>query len=128
MSLIRGALPPPPLTRAPLCMWALQLPAPISHVAPLTGVCVGLSAWPPATRQRHLRLVRAIRALPRGLSVASHLAVVPCATSAAARHVTLQVSKIPFFPDFNKKNKNQIKNPEIPKMFRNSYFSKYNSF
>ena len=31
------------------------------------------SAWPPAMRLRHLRLARATRALPRGLSAASHL-------------------------------------------------------
>ena len=68
------------------------------HVAPLTGIRVGPSAWPPATRQRHLRLAQVARALPRGLSAASHLEVVPRATSAASRHVTLQVSKIPFFP------------------------------
>ena len=46
------------------------------------------STWPPTTRQRHLRLARATRALPRGLSAASHLEAVPRATSAPARHVS----------------------------------------
>ena len=38
--------------------------------------------------QHHLRLARATRALPRGLSAALHLKVVPRATSAPARHVS----------------------------------------
>ena len=42
------------------------------------------SAWPPATRQRHLRPVWATQALPRGLSAASHPEAVPRATWAAA--------------------------------------------
>ena len=58
------------------------------HVAPLTGIRVGPSAWPPATRQGHLCLVRATRALPRGLSDTSHLEAVPRATSAPACHVS----------------------------------------
>ena len=80
------------------------------HVAPLTGVRVAPSAWPAATCQRHLRLTWATRALPRGLSVASHLEAVPRATSAAACHITLQV-KTPFFAILLIENtsKNQLK-------------------
>ena len=78
----------------------------------LTGVCVGLSAWPPATRQCHWRLAWATQALPRGLSAASHLRGGP------ARHINacncrsprqhLQVRTL-FFCDFKDQFKNQIK-------------------
>ena len=80
------------------------------HVVPHTSIRVGPSAWPLATRQRHLRLVRATWALPRGLNAASHPEAVPCTTSAATRHITLQV-KTPFSRFLNRKNqfKNQIK-------------------
>ena len=89
---------PPPLLPGPTIPVGPPLAILTCHVAPLTDVCVGPSTWPPATRQPHLRLAWATRALPRGLSAASHLEVVPRATSAAGHHVTLQVSKIPFFP------------------------------
>ena len=81
------------------------------HVTPHTDVRVGPSAWPPATRQRHLRLARATRALPCGLSAASHPEAVPRATSAAARHVTSVQVKTTFSRFLNRKNqfKNQIK-------------------
>ena len=91
--------PPPLYNQGPTIPVGPPLIILTSHVAPLTGVRVGPSAWPPATRQRHLRLARATWALPRGLSVASHLEAFPRATSPASRHVTLHV-KTPFFAIF----------------------------
>ena len=52
------------------------------------------SAWPPATRQRHLRLAWATRALPHGLSAASHLEV----KTSPRQH--LQVKTSPFLRFF----------------------------
>ena len=63
----------------------------------------GPSAWPPATRQRHLRLARATQALPRGLSAASHHRGGPashvsaCSCRSPRQH--LQVRTL-FFCDF----------------------------
>ena len=95
--------PPPHCYQSPLYPWALHLGTLTRHVVPLTGVCVGPFVWPPATRQCHLHLARAIRALPRGLSAALHLEVVPRATSAPAAPASprqhLQV-KTPFFAIF----------------------------
>ena len=55
------ALPSPTVTKAPLYPWALLVRTLLCHVASLLGVRVDLSAWPPTTRQRHLRLTRADR-------------------------------------------------------------------
>ena len=109
------------------------------HVAPHTGAHVDLrgrvaTCHVPAPPVRHLATRGPPVALPRGLSAASH------PRSGPARHVSvrqhfrsphhhLQVNTH-FFRILNKKilNKNQIKIQKFIKMFRNSYFSKYNSF
>ena len=82
--LITNCVTAPHCYQGPLYPWALYLRTLKRHVAPLTSVRVGPSAWPPATCQRQLPLARATRALPRGLSASSNLEVVPCATSAPA--------------------------------------------
>ena len=79
-----NALPPLISNKGPTIPVGPPPANPTCHGAPLTGVRVGPSAWPPATRQRHLRLAWATRALPRGLSAVSHLEVVPRAMSAPA--------------------------------------------
>ena len=95
----------PSLTRVPLCPWALQLPAPPSATWHPSRASAWI-AWPPATCPRlvhHLRPARATRALPRGLSAASHLRGGParhvsaCNSRSPCQH--LQV-RTPFFCDF----------------------------
>ena len=108
------ALSSPHVTRAPLYPWALHLPS--CHVAPHTGVHVYPSAWPPATRQRHLRVARATRV--------RHVASVPRRTSRRSRvphQLPLATSACrlvnPFFAILNRKIqfKNQIKFRKGPK-------------
>ena len=83
---------------------------------------------------RHLATRGPPMALPRGLSASSHPRGGPARHVSARQHSHsprhhLQVSTH-FFRILNKKvlNKNQIKIQKFIKMFRNSYFSKYNSF
>ena len=118
--LITNCVTAPHFYQGPLYPWALHLRTLTCHVAPLTGVRVGPFAWPPATRQRHLRPARATRARPRGLSAASRLEVVPRAMSAPAAPASprqhLQV-KTSLFAIFLIKilNKNQKKRYKLQK-------------
>ena len=131
------APPPPPPPRppcphcyqSPLYPWALHLKTPTRHVVPFTGVRVGPSAWPPATRQRHLRLARATWALPCGLSATLHLEVVPHVSACSSRLATsAPTSKNPLFAIFNRKCfKNSFKNQiKIRKRFKLQKFISLN--
>ena len=109
---IQLALPPPLSNQGPLYSWALHLPAYLPRGAP-HGCPRGR-----ADTRGLLPRVRTLCAscassglpvaLPRGLSATSHPRGGPaCHVSAPAgpaRHVTLQVSKIPFFVILIRKN------------------------